>query len=87
MNQHFIKQTNSNQEYLNIINLLIKSKIERYTSLLDDFDIYDAAKKSYHIVSIAYIGLTNFSTRCQTVYNKSESNYIKCSKICFIHFY
>ncbi len=36
-----------------------------YTTLLDDFDIFDAAKNGYHIISVAFIGLTNFSSVCQ----------------------
>lgn len=36
-----------------------------YTTLLDDFDIFDAAKNGYHIISVAFIGLTNFSSVCE----------------------
>jgi hypothetical protein len=32
---------------------------------LDDFDIIDAARKGYHIITVGVIGLTNFSAVCQ----------------------
>ena len=38
-----------------------------YESLLEDneFNIFDSAKNGYHIISVAFIGLTNFSAVCQ----------------------
>ena len=32
---------------------------------MDDFNIIDAARKGYHIITVGFIGLTNFSAVCQ----------------------
>lgn len=34
-------------------------------SKLDKFDLFDAAKNDFHIISVAKIGLTNFSSVCE----------------------
>jgi len=40
---------------------------------LDDFDIVDAARKGFHIVTIGFIGLTNFSAICQFAFGIDQN--------------
>jgi hypothetical protein len=60
MRLHLIKHTDPNKP-------LDKTFLEKYwqripyTTLLDDFDILGALIDGYHIISVAYIGLTYFS--------------------------
>jgi hypothetical protein len=70
MKLHLIKHPDPNKpvEKLILYDNLNKQRIP-YASMLDDFDIFDAAKNGYHIISVAYIGLTNFSSVCQYGFN------------------
>lgn len=42
-------------------------------SKLDEFDLFDAAKNDFHIISVAKIGLTNFSAVCQYAYGIDQN--------------
>jgi hypothetical protein len=66
MKLHLIKNPDPQKSLDKLIldDFLNKQRIP-YTTLLDDFDIFDAAKSGYHIISVAFIGLTNFSSVCQ----------------------
>ena len=70
MKLHLIKHPDPNKplEKLILDDILNKQRIP-YTSMLDDFNIFDAAKNGYHIISVAFIGLTNFSSVCQYGFN------------------
>ncbi|MCL5029776.1 MAG: hypothetical protein M1480_12260 [Bacteroidetes bacterium] len=68
MKLHLIKNYESNklQNKLFLDDFL---KVQRlpYASLLEDneFNVIKAAKNGFHIISVAFIGLTNFSAVCQ----------------------
>lgn len=70
MKLHLVKHPDPNKplEKLILDVFLNKQRIS-YASMLDDFDIFDAAKNGYHIISVAFIGLTNFSSVCQYGFN------------------
>lgn len=70
MKLHLIKHYDPNKSLDKLISddFLNKQRIP-YTTMLDDFDIFKAAKNGYHIISVAFIGLTNFSSVCQYGFN------------------
>lgn len=69
MKLHLIKHYEPNRDKADKHILLISEKLNKqrlpYSSLLEEFDIFEAAKNGFHIVSVAFIGLTNFSSVCQ----------------------
>lgn len=66
MKLHLIKHFDPNKPVDKSIyeDFLNKHRIP-YTTKLDDYDIIDSANNGFHIISVAFIGLTNFSSVCQ----------------------
>lgn len=52
-----------------LIDQVIKNDRISVELLENDFDVIAAAKEGFHIVSLAFIGLTNFSSVCRSAFN------------------
>ena len=74
MKVHLIKNPSPNNpaEKLLLAKDIIKAQNDSLASMLDKFDIIEAAKSGYHIISVGFIGLTNFSTVCQYGFNLDQ---------------
>jgi hypothetical protein len=74
MKLHLIKHPSPNNpvEKLPLAMDIIKAQNDSLASMLDKFDIIEAAKSGYHIISDGFIGLTNFSTVYQNGFNLDQ---------------